>query len=177
MAEPTIDSSDVKYGVVETAARLREPLLRHLHDVWQAASAADRLPDHDLVDPRRLGEIWESIIVLDVLPDDVRRRRYRYRRIGAEIVARRGHDRSGGWLDEHEEPTFSRLGPKVCDFALEARRAVYVDLRRRIGSGYYALELLVLPLADPAGEVDCLLVGQIYPPDAPRQGSATPPRG
>ncbi len=168
---------DVQWAVLDSPNRLVHPLLRRLHSDWQAARTADSMPGHDFVDPVALHYLLGSLLLVDVQHDPAGAKRFQYRLIGTDLVARRGRDSTGLWMDQHADPEVARTGPQACSLAVESRGAVRVTTARVIFKTRYALEYLLLPLAaDHGTTIDRLLIAQIYPPEAPRlpYGSGIP---
>jgi hypothetical protein len=160
---------NVQWTVLDTADRIAHPLLRRLHDDWQAAMPEDGgRPGHDFADPLRLKYLLGALLVIDVVrgaDDDMR---FYYRLIGTDLVARRGRDSTGLWMHEHADPEVARSGPPACRLAVETAQPVHLTARRVIFERRYDLEYLLLPLAGAAGGIDRLLIAQLYPSDAPR---------
>jgi len=160
---------DVQWAVLDSPDRLAHPQLRRLHADWQAARAADSLPGHDFVDPAALHYLLGSLLLVDVQYDAAGAARFRYRLIGTDLVARRGRDSTGLWMDQHADPEVARTGPPACRLAVECRGPVRVTAARVIFKIRYPLEYLLLPLAaDDGTAIDRLLIAQLYPPEAPR---------
>ncbi|MFN4162928.1 MAG: hypothetical protein ACK4GK_00025 [Ferrovibrio sp.] len=165
---PEPHTTEAGYDILVSTVELRHPLLRRLLADWLNASPPDSLPGHDFADLQRLAYMQGQIVIFDAVPQADGRPRFRYRFVGAPLVARRGRDVTGTWMDEHTDAVLARVGPRSCAVVVESRRPVHVRARREIAGRNYALEYLVLPLADPqSGRIDRLVAGQIYPSDAP----------
>lgn len=161
-------TTEAGYDILVSTVELRHPLLRRLLADWLNVSPPDSLPGHDFADPARLDYMQGQIVVFDVVPQADGSPRFRYRFVGASLVARRGRDVTGTWMDEHTDAVLARVGPRSCAAAVESRRPVHVRARREIDGKSYALEYVVLPLVNPeTGLIDRLVSGQIYPSDAP----------
>ena len=78
-------------------------------------------------------------------------------------------------MDEHDDLEVSRSGPPACNLAVEVGQPVRVTGARVIYGQRYPLEYLMVPLSE-GGQIDRLLVAQIYPPDAPRRPYEGGPR-
>lgn len=164
----TIESG---YDILVSTVELRHPPLRRLLADWLNAAAPGSLPGHDFADPPRLDYMQGQIVIFDVVPQADHGPRFRYRFVGAPLVARRGRDVTGTWMDEHTDAQVARIGPQACGTAVQSRRPVHVRARREIDGATYALEYLVLPLANAGtGLIDRLVSGQIYPSGAPARG-------
>jgi hypothetical protein len=160
---------NIRFAVLESADRLSHPLLRRLLADWQDAAGTAGLPGHAFVDPVRLKYLLGALLVIGVARGDRDAMRFHYRLIGTDVVARIGRDFTGLWMDEHADPEVARDGPPACRLAVDSRRPVHVTARREIFHKRYPLEYLILPLAAGDGApVDRLVIGQLYPADAPR---------
>lgn len=166
-AEP--QTTEAGYDILVSTVELRHPLLRRLLADWlHAGTEPGGLPGHDFADPQRLDYMQGQVVIFDVVPHPGAGLRFRYRFVGAPLVARRGRDVTGTWMDEHTDAVLARVGPPSCVAAVESRRPVHVRARREIGGKSYALEYLLLPLMNPgSGMIDRMVSGQIYPSDAP----------
>jgi hypothetical protein len=159
-------SKDINFRPVAPDEQLSEPLLARLHGEWLGA-AQDGLPGLAFIDPLRLRYLLGSLLVMDVVRNQYGQRRYRYRLIGTEIVSRRGKDRTGSWLHQHEETLFAEQAVIACDAAIEQRQPIYATLQRRLHKHYYPVTYLLLPVVDEVGVVERILTAQLYPADAP----------
>ena len=156
------------YEILVSTMDLRHPLLRRLLAGWLNAAGPGGLPDHDFADPQRLDYMQGQIVIFDAVPQSGAGLRFRYRFVGAPLVARRGRDVTGTWMDEHTDAQVARIGPQACGTAVQSRRPVHVRARREIEGKSFALEYLVLPLINAgSGVIDRLAAGQIYPSDVP----------
>jgi hypothetical protein len=151
--------------IITDAAELEMPALRRLFGEWRAACSTQKLAGLDFIDPLRLGYILGSLVILDVVQD-----RFRYRLVGTDLVARRGKDHTGLWIDEHDDRVTAQIGPRLCRVAIETRQAVRLRFKRRLIGQMYPGELLMLPVADDDGNVTRILAGQVYAPGAPKLG-------
>lgn len=161
---------ELRYGILDSPARLAHPLLRRLHADWIAATPADgSLPGHAFIDPAKLSYLLGQLLIVGVERPLADITRFHYRLIGTDVVARRGRDSTGLWMDEHDDPTVAASGPLACRLAVDARQPVHITAARRIDGKRYALEYLLLPLVgDENGVIDRLVIAQLYPADAPR---------
>jgi hypothetical protein len=172
---PEPQTTEAGYDILVSTVELRHPLLRRLLADWLNASPPDSLPGHDFADPQRLAYMQGQIVIFDAVAQADGAPRFRYRFVGAPLVARRGRDVTGTWMDEHTDVVVARMGPRACVAAVESRRPVHVRARREIDGETYALEYLVLPLADrQGGRIDRLVSGQIYPSSAPVRSGGDP---
>lgn len=162
----TIESG---YDILVSTVELRHPLLRRLLADWlNAGSEPGGLPGHDFAELPRLAYMQGQIVIFDVVTQADGSPRFRYRFVGAPLVARRGRDVTGTWMDEHTDALVAKIGPQACGAAVQARRPVHVRSRREIDGANYAMEYLILPLMNTqTGQIDRLVAGQIYPSDAP----------
>ncbi|MEK9971148.1 MAG: hypothetical protein VW600_18595 [Ferrovibrio sp.] len=152
------------------------PRLRRLHDDWrQACGEADALPPETFIDPFRLRYVIETLIIVEVVARPSGAPRYRYRLVGTDLVAHTNRDVTGRWVDEHPEPELSEFAIAASEAVIAARQPALLHFRRALQGTYYPITVLVLPIGgSPGGLPTRLLVGQHYPPEAPRQlfGSA-----
>jgi hypothetical protein len=162
-------TSAINYTLLSCAGeQLATPRLDRLYRDWCAA-AADDVPGLDFALPERLQYLRGSLLLLDVEHTGPTITRYRYRMIGTSIVARRGLDRTGDYLDTHPETAFADTAIRGCDLVLKSRRPLHASLQRELLGRQYLVEIMVLPLAGADGEIERLLAAQLYPHDAPMQ--------
>ncbi|MEL3891070.1 PAS domain-containing protein [Ferrovibrio sp. MS7] len=158
-----------KYGVLAAGEQPEHPLLQRLLTDWRAAAAQNGLPSPAFVDPLKLNYLLGSLIIVGVMQDAEGDLRFNYRLVGTDLVARRGHDHTGGWMHEHEDPMVANTGPIVCRLAVETRQPVQMQAERRFEGRRYPVDYLLLPLAPSAsGGIDRLLIAQLYGTDMPR---------
>jgi hypothetical protein len=158
-----------KYGVLAAGEQPGHPLLQRLLADWRAAVLPAGLPPHSFIDPLKLNYLLGSLTIIGVVRDGDGGMRFNYRLIGTDLVARRGHDNTGGWMHEHEDPMVASTGPIVCRLAVETRQPVQMQAKRRFEGRRYPVDYLLLPLAPSAsGGIDRLLIAQLYGTDMPR---------
>lgn len=170
-----ITSHDIRFTMLSPADRLQTLRLDRLLREWRAAAPADGLPHVGFADPLQLTYLIGAMLILDVehvAPDQPAR--FRYRLIGTEITGRSGRDLTGVYVDAHPERSFAKVAQRVCTLVVEARAPVHGVMLRQLGDQKYPVELLLLPLADPAGSIVRLLAAELYPADAPRRMSFHP---
>lgn len=143
------------------------PLLRQLLRQWRQACPPGGIPDESFIDPFRLKYILGDLIVIEVAPRPEGGRRYRYRLIGTRLVEHSGRDRTGRWVDQHPDRDLAQLAFEVSEAVVKSRAPALMQFRRSLLGRYYPIEALVLPLGGGNGSPTRLLVGQIYPADAP----------
>jgi hypothetical protein len=161
---------DIRYAVLSAPDRLAAPVLHRLHDDWCAAFRAGALPGHDFIDPVKLHYLLGQLMVVGITETETGARRFHYRLVGTDLVARHGRDATGQWMDEHDDPEVARSGPPACNLVVEAAAPVHITGARMIYGARYPLEYLMLPLSEVAGGmIDRVLIAQIYPADAPRR--------
>ena len=160
-------SRDIAFRLLNPEEQLADPLLGRLLQDWRFAALWSDLPSTRFADPLRLRYLLGSLVLLDVVPSEYGLRRYRYRLIGTNIVAHQGRDRTGSWLDQHDEAEFAAAAQKVCDLVVEQRCPVYAGVSRQILDRFYPVQHLILPLGTADGTVIRLLGGEIYPATAP----------
>lgn len=168
-AAMNLTSRNIRFTMLARHDRLQTLRLDRLHREWQQAASDSALPGASFFDPQKLGYLLDATILFDVERPSEAQTRFRYRRIGSQIIERRGRDRTGEYLDQHPEPGFAEAARRVCELVLEARAPVHGVMQREIDGRNYGMEVLVLPLGDGSGEVTHLLAAELYPADAPRQ--------
>jgi hypothetical protein len=169
--DPRLPITDRKITLPITAAAIAPLRLRRLHDDWlRACGAADALPPESFIDPFRLRYVLETLIIVEVVAQPSQGRRYRYRLVGTDLVAHTHRDVTGRWVDEHPEPELSDFAIATSEAVIAARQPALLRFRRALQGTYYPITALVLPVGGLPGDPPTrLLVGQHYPPEAPRQ--------
>ncbi len=143
------------------AASIRTPRLRRLLDDW-LRWRGDRLM------PARRDFLPEDIpyVLGNVILHEVAERaplRFRYRLIGSLIVARRGFDFTGRYLDELPSSDVRDVVTRINERVVEERRPLLwrfdmPDLAHRMRH----CEVLSLPLSADGAQVDMILAAQIF---------------
>lgn len=158
-----------KYGLLAAGESVKHPLLQRLLTEWRLAASQDGLPAPSFADPIKLNYLLGSLIIIGVVRDKEGRLRFNYRLIGTDLVARRGRDHTGIWMDEHEDQMVANAGPEVCRLAVESLQPVRLQAERSFEGRRYPVDYLLLPLAPTTGrEIDRLLVAQLYGAEMPR---------
>jgi hypothetical protein len=137
-------------------------LWRELFDYWKSKQHADgRPPSRRDLDPIvDIPHLAGNLILFDVRPDG-----YRYRLIGSANTIRWGEDLTGKMLGSGLRPP--RVVPgwrAVYDMVSQDRKPRIVISRMKAGDQTKHI-LVVMPLSDDAGAIDCLLVGVFYEGD------------
>jgi hypothetical protein len=138
---------------------LQDPRLIRLHDYWASKIGSDgTLPCREDLDPRGMGAaVLPWVILLDVVETPKGRycRRYRYRVVGTEVVARFGFDPTGKHVDDLGDTEMIRLVHRYMDEAVTSRQAS-VTQTPFMGPDreFLTTERLILPLRDK--DRDCV---------------------
>lgn len=134
------------------------PKIRRVFEYWQSKHPRDSLPGRQHVDPLEIPDLLPTLWLLDVQPEPFR---LRYRLLGTGVVAARGRDHTGQWLDEAHPEIKADPGH------LDRYRAVVATKTPSWRRGkprfwfhrdYGLIENLVLPLASDGRQVDMLMI-------------------
>jgi hypothetical protein len=144
---------------------LRSPLLRDLHDYWQAARGARPMPFRKDVNPMAIRPILPHLIFVDVEHDPPA---FRFRIVGSAVVSLVGRDVSGRYADK------SLFGARLEDvlgaYRLAVEHAAPVGKRGKArwitGREWLPVEQLVLPLTVHGTRAD-MLINAMMRADAP----------
>ena len=149
-----------------TLERIQHPMLQRLLSAWQQAAAP--LPGHGFVDPIPLGPWLGHLMLIEPTGGD----QFRYRLYGSGFVTAFGRELTGHDLAELPPDQFQLLQQDYVQ-TLAARAPMVRQHRARFpvpmpggarpsGDVLETWERLVLPIADPQGVIDILLVAA-YP--------------
>lgn len=158
-----------RFRIVASAEQIATPSLRCLLQQWLQACPPGSMPAEEFIDPFQLRYILGWLMVVDAVAQPAGGYRFRYRLVGTNLVDRRGCDNTGRWVDENPDAEMAELAVASSHAAISNRQPIQVECERAIDGRFYPIEILVLPLADAEGRPKRLLVGQIYPEDAPVQ--------
>lgn len=156
----TIQYSDARQDLAP--ADLADPLLARLLADWLAAGVDGGPPGLSFINPVALQYLLGFLVILDVIEG-----RFRYRLVGSEIVAKRGADLTGRWMEEHVDPTVGQAAGGSCALATRTRRPVLQHFRYEVDGRPHGIETLFLPVAAASGEIARILVGQAFSSGAP----------
>lgn len=123
---------------------------------WLDKRADERLPKRSAVDPLlELPHLTPRMVVAERVPHS---EKIRFRLIGTEIVANRGVDMTGRFIDESTYGANWRSMYDPMDASLrEAVPTIGITLGRQRAESRMGVESVHLPLADEAGEARFLL--------------------
>jgi len=99
------------YARIDSVEECR-PELRQLHDLWQALRGERRMPARRDFDPADARRLLPHIMLIDVVAEAPRERRYRVRLHGTAQAAFQGTDWTGAYL---HEKTDRESAERLCD--------------------------------------------------------------
>lgn len=139
----------------------RHAKIHALYRYWDSLRPADGLPARKAFDPTEIPDLLPNIWLIDIIPPVPR---FRYRLVGTAIVAARGYDQTGGFLDQEvadfpQSQTFTDL-QKVMAGMVSWRKGVPDKLHRL--NEIYSLERIFLPLAFDGSNVDIVVALTLY---------------
>ena len=144
---------------------IQNPRLQRLHAQWLAWKGDLALPSRADFLPEDIGYLLGHVILFDVVAGE--RLRFRYRLIGTVLVARRGYDLTGRFLDEHPDAGVTSIVTEINERVVREARPLWwgFDARGQDKRMRHC-EVLTLPLTrrdmDPAAGVTMLLAAQIF---------------
>lgn len=141
---------------------LADPLLARLLADWLTSGEAGGPPGLSFINPVALQYLLGFLVILEVIDG-----RFRYRLVGSEIVAKRGTDLTGRWMEEHVDPAVGEAAGRSCALATRSRRPVLQHFRYQVDGRPHGIETLFLPVAGTAGEIARILIGQAFSTGAP----------
>jgi hypothetical protein len=143
-----------------SALAIEAPLLRQLHEDWQARRRGRPLPARADFDPIDLKYVLGKLLLVDVLREPLQ---FRFRLVGTELVKRLGVDLTGRTLDDYPDPEYREFLRQRYTAAVAARRPLSSIQTRLILDGRLRrYEALLLPLASDGVTVDMLMIGIVY---------------
>jgi hypothetical protein len=143
-----------------SALAIEAPLLRQLHEDWQARRRGRPLPARADFDPIDLKYVLGKLLLVDVLREPLQ---FRFRLVGTELVKRLGVDLTGRTLDDYPDPEYREFLRQRYTAAVTARRPLSSIQTRLILDGRLRrYEALLLPLASDGVTVDMLMIGIVY---------------
>jgi hypothetical protein len=144
----------------EAGLAIQAPLLRRLHEDWQARRRGRPLPARADFDPLDLKYLMGKLLLVDVLREPLR---FRFRLVGTELVKRAGIDLTGKMLDDYPDPEFREYMRERYGAAVTSRQPLgSVQSRLVLDGRVRRYEALLLPLANDGETVDMLMIGVVY---------------
>jgi hypothetical protein len=144
----------------EAGLTIKTPLLRRLHDDWQARRRGRPLPARADFDPLDLKYLMGKLLLVDVLREPLR---FRFRLVGTELVKHAGIDLTGRMLDDYPYPEFREHMRELYTAAVTTRQPLGSSQARLVLDGRLRrYEGLLLPLASDGETVDMLMIGVVY---------------
>ncbi|HVJ43405.1 MAG TPA: PAS domain-containing protein [Dongiaceae bacterium] len=102
--------------------RVTMPLVRQLHEIWQAKRTGTALPRRADFDPLDLKSVLPNLMIVEPEPEPFR---LRYRLVGTKIARVSGFDFTGRYLDEILRPGLPDDWHHYYRVSYENRRPVY----------------------------------------------------
>jgi hypothetical protein len=143
--------------------KIRFPRFRHLYDYWHGIRGARAMPSRRDIDPLDLKGLLGWLLLIDVEWAPLR---FRFRLIGTEIVAIRGVDLTGRYLDESAFPAQDivlRFNARVATEPCIGFQSA-LDTMREARAG--CISRLSLPLSSDGQKVNMIIGGFEYETDA-----------
>lgn len=135
------------------------PEVQELHALWQGMRGGRSMPARRDFDPAEARSLLPHLMLIDVLPDAPRRRRFRVRLHGTAQVEYQGVD----WTGSHpHDKTDEASADRFCDIGdhIVSRREVWMstgDLYWMSNKPYSRFETIMLPLSDDDETVNMIL--------------------
>lgn len=141
--------------------RIADSDLQALYDYWLSHSSADRVMARARLDPTAIPSLLKHLLLADVGNGG---RDISYRLVGTEIVAAHGFDFTGWTIERLTSGRTLDFTYRLYGTVVEQAVPVYSEGRFRwVDKEYHWTKRLHLPLSrDGDGEVDMVLVGQVY---------------
>jgi hypothetical protein len=134
-----------------------ERRLHRLHAYWRDRRRGAAPPSREDIDPSDLKELLPNLALIDVEDGP---RRYRFRLVGTEIVARYGQELTGKRLDEVELGSeLASISAQYDETVMERAPTYCRHELTRPGDRLLRYERLLLPLSRDGIHVDMLLGG------------------
>lgn len=114
-------------------ATIPSPLMRQVHDYWNAKRAARALPSWSDIDPAEITRLLPNILVVAVEHDPMR---FRFRLVGTQIVEYRGNP-TGHYLDcvPWNTPATRSSVQTSYEMAVVSRAPIFAEVEIRAVSG------------------------------------------
>jgi hypothetical protein len=145
----------------------RDPRLAQLLAYWEAARRGRPMPAVGEIALVDLGFVLPHLLWVEV---EHAPRRYRYRRVGAELQRIYGMHLEGLYVDEMRGFRHRRVAGKAYDEVVDGRAPTCRVLAFSMVTWFARYERLLLPLSDTGERVD-LVVGGIVPEFGPTPGA------
>lgn len=152
--------------VIRAPSDVNDDLLRRFHQLWLDSHDGNRRPDKAFIDPFRLRFVIGSMVLVEVVPGDPVR--FRYRLVGTDITDRIGAEITGKFLEEHPDKERIPLVRHTFMTTYTAEAPVVTRVNLRIYDRPWRYEAVIVPLFGADGSVTHLGGAQTFPPQAPR---------
>ena len=140
---------------VDPELRFEDPRLRDFVRYWQEKREGERLPARADIDPLELKPFMGDMFMLDVVGEP---KRFRYRLIGTNIVARVGRDSTGKFQEETYSPEQAAQNNahyrSICETKKPTRNFGVINW---VGRNFLRYEIANVPLAGDGETVDIIL--------------------
>jgi hypothetical protein len=131
---------------------------------WRARCVDGRLPARRDIDPIALAFVLPNIFLMDVLPAEEPRNRFRFRLFGTELARIHGRDLTGRTFHDALEPEPADGAVRHAMRLVEERVPLFVSgkVRYLANKEWLSFENCLLPLQDEAGAVNKILGATVY---------------
>jgi hypothetical protein len=143
-------------GIREEDVTFIHPPLQQLLDYWQAKRGARSFPSRHDLDPLEMPFAIGNLLLLDVVPGDPLR--FRYRLWGSNVAQQLGRDMTGHFVDEWEPKEFAEQLHRDYSGVVQRRQPERRVFDEVIGDRLFTHERLLLPLGE-ADQVTMILAG------------------
>jgi hypothetical protein len=140
--------------------RAWHPKLRALHVYWLSLWRGDLFPARQRLDPLAIPQLLDSLFLIDIERQPLR---FRYRLMGTKLVAFRGRELKGLYMEEaHPEFETSPVKQHYVILAETGEPRWRKGLAQFDWGGRPSIERLLLPLADDGRTPDCILGMSVF---------------
>ena len=137
-----------------------DPLIERFSRYWRSKCPAGKYPARAALDPIDFAYVLGDVVLIDVwrsIAAEASRWHFRYRLIGANVVARDGYDLTNKALEDLPEPEYREriraTWTAVCETGRPAHYVRDLTLDHRLRR----YEVVVMPLASNGEDIDMLV--------------------
>jgi hypothetical protein len=129
-----------------------------LYSYWRSKHVDGRAPERaDIDPPTEIPQFAANLMIIDILPDG-----YRYRLVGSALRDRLGSELTGKAVgSSSQSETVRREWKELLDLVSQDQKPRMLVASVPSGESLSNL-MLVLPLVDRNGEIECLLAGAFF---------------